>query len=144
MADIAYEATYNVNMVYEAFYVRAWEYCAKYNELLHYNACYQHNLVYNAEYDNILRYDGDYCSRIGEKTKVIVSPLQNEGTPIADISVDGLVSHLFSGPGGSGTNDYEQLIHKPQINEVTLIGNKNLPDIGVDRLTVVDISRLFN
>lgn len=144
MADIAYEATYNVNVVYEAFYVRAWEYCAKYNELLHYKACYQHNLVYNAKYDNILRYDGDYCDRIGEKTKVIVSPLQNEGTPIADISVDGLVSHLYSGPGGSGTNDYEVLVHKPQIENVTLIGNKMLPEIGVGTMSVIDISHLFN
>lgn len=33
--------------------------------------------------------------------------------------------------GGSGTSDYSQLTNKPQINEVTLSGNKSLSDLGI-------------
>ena len=32
--------------------------------------------------------------------------------------------------GGGGTSDYTQLSNKPQINSVTLTGNKSLSDIG--------------
>lgn len=145
MADIAYEAKYLCNVKYEAFYITEYLYKACYEEEIKYEACYQNELNYPAEYENILIYEGEYDMPSPHgATSVVVTPLQNEGTPIADIDVDGLVSHLFSGPSGQGTNDYEQLVNKPQINEVTLIGNKNLPDIGVDRLTVVDISRLFD
>lgn len=144
MADIAYEAKYSSSIMYEAYYIREWEYCANYIEVLHYNAHYQSSLLYPAEYDNLLRYDGDYGSQMVEKTHVEVTPLQNEGTPIADIDVDGVVSHLFSGPGGSGTNDYEQLVHKPQIESVPLIGNKMLPDIGVDTMSILDIAHIFD
>ena len=35
------------------------------------------------------------------------------------------------GGGGPGTNDYEDLTNLPQINSVTLIGNKTLADIGI-------------
>ena len=34
------------------------------------------------------------------------------------------------GGGGGGTTDYTQLSNKPQINSVTLTGNKSLSDIG--------------
>ena len=34
------------------------------------------------------------------------------------------------GGGGGGTSDYTQLSNKPQINSVTLTGNKSLSDIG--------------
>ena len=34
--------------------------------------------------------------------------------------------------GGGGSNDYEDLINKPQINLVTLIGNKTSQDLGLD------------
>ena len=31
-----------------------------------------------------------------------------------------------------GTYDYNKLIHKPQINDVTLDGNKSLEDLGIE------------
>lgn len=34
-------------------------------------------------------------------------------------------------PGG-GTDDYEELKHKPRINGVTLIGNKTPEDLNID------------
>ncbi len=36
-----------------------------------------------------------------------------------------------SGGGGGGTSDYTQLTNKPQINGVTLAGNKSTADIGI-------------
>ena len=39
----------------------------------------------------------------------------------------------------NGTDDYNELINKPQINDVTLQGNKSLPDIGVEHVTNADI-----
>ena len=33
--------------------------------------------------------------------------------------------------GGGGTDDYEELSNKPQINSVELIGNKSLSDLGI-------------
>lgn len=35
------------------------------------------------------------------------------------------------GGGSGGTNDYTQLDNKPQINDVTLTGNKSLADLGI-------------
>ena len=35
------------------------------------------------------------------------------------------------GGGGGGTDDYEDLENKPQINSVTLSGNKSLADLGI-------------
>lgn len=39
--------------------------------------------------------------------------------------------------GGGGTSDYTDLTNKPQINSVTLIGNKSLDDIGIYNVEVV-------
>lgn len=36
-----------------------------------------------------------------------------------------------SGGGGGGTSDYSDLSNKPQINSVTLSGNKSLSDLGI-------------
>ena len=50
--------------------------------------------------------------------------------------------------GGSGTNNYEDLINLPQINNVLVIGNKSLEDYGIqptnDYADAADIDRLFN
>lgn len=39
-------------------------------------------------------------------------------------------SEIPTGGGGGGTGDYSDLTNKPQINDVTLSGNKSLSDIG--------------
>lgn len=39
---------------------------------------------------------------------------------------------LFTRPGGSGSSDYDDLTDKPQINGVTLEGNKTSAQIGVE------------
>ena len=56
--------------------------------------------------------------------------------------VDPITGMLLAGPGG--TTDYTQLTNKPQINSVTLTGNKSLSDLGIatsfDTLTDSDIN----
>lgn len=49
---------------------------------------------------------------------------------------------------GSGTSDYEALTNLPQINDVTVIGNKSLATYGIqptnDYANSEDIDRLFD
>lgn len=45
---------------------------------------------------------------------------------------------------GGDTSDYEKLIHKPQINDVTLIGNKTIEELGVNTMTNLEILNIFN
>lgn len=43
----------------------------------------------------------------------------------------------------NSVNDYNLLDNKPQINSVTLQGNKSLPDIGVGSLTNMELEQLL-
>lgn len=45
--------------------------------------------------------------------------------------VEALLIELNTGGGGGGTNDYNQLINKPQINGVTLQGNYSADDLDI-------------
>lgn len=40
---------------------------------------------------------------------------------------------------GGGTSDYNKLSNKPQINSITLIGNKTSQDLGLEP-TIIDIT----
>ena len=40
--------------------------------------------------------------------------------------------------------DYNELINKPQIESVELVGNKELEDIGVDHLAIEDLIHILN
>lgn len=44
--------------------------------------------------------------------------------------------------GGGGTSNYEALSNKPQINSVTLSGDKSLADLGIDALTSSQLNTL--
>lgn len=59
-----------------------------------------------------------------------------------------LVGNLNQYGGGSGTNNYEDLINLPQINDVLVIGNKSLSAYGIqptnDYADNSDINNLFN
>lgn len=50
---------------------------------------------------------------------------------------------LVTVPLGEGGGNYEHLSNKPSIEDVTLEGNKSLPDLGVDEATDEDIDNLF-
>lgn len=39
--------------------------------------------------------------------------------------------------------DYEKLIKKPRINEVELVGNKTLEELGIEECTNQDIDNMF-
>ena len=64
------------------------------------------------------------------------------------ISTGTLLGTLNQYGSGSGTNNYEDLINLPQINNVLVIGNKSLEDYGIqptnDYADAADIDRLFN
>ena len=40
-------------------------------------------------------------------------------------------------------SDYNPLTNKPQINSVTLIGNKSLPEIGIDVITNTELEEIL-
>lgn len=42
-----------------------------------------------------------------------------------------------------GTNDYEILINKPQIESVELVGNKTFSDLGLESITNSDLMDLL-
>lgn len=52
------------------------------------------------------------------------------GTVGATVNTDGIVGGTVAIAGGSGTSNYNDLINKPSINNVTLTGNKSLSDLG--------------
>lgn len=62
--------------------------------------------------------------------------LNGELTPIRRLNGD-LTGGIFY-----GTNDYEELINKPSINGVELVGNKTTSDLGIDIPT--ELSELTN
>lgn len=47
--------------------------------------------------------------------------------------VEALLLELDTGGGGGGTTDYNQLVNKPSINGVTLVGNVTSDDIKVEQ-----------
>lgn len=54
------------------------------------------------------------------------------GTNIADIEIDGTTTKIYAPTsGGGGVTDYDQLTSRPQVNSVTLTGNKSSSDLGV-------------
>ena len=53
------------------------------------------------------------------------------------LSMDGDVLNVTGG-GGGGTTNYNELSNQPQINDVTLIGNKSLSDLGFGDLAEKD------
>lgn len=75
--------------------------------------------------------------------------LSISGTTLTIQNLDGMNIIKIVGVslgGGGGTSDYPQLTNKPQINSVTLVGNKTSSDLGVvdvsDNLTQAQITAL--
>ena len=72
----------------------------------------------------------------------------------ADIIIPSINSDVSASPvtgelGGNNPTvihsetDYEQLENKPQINDVTLIGNKSFDDLGLSALTSLEIVEMY-
>lgn len=54
------------------------------------------------------------------------------------------VTQTGGGGGGTGTTNYNDLTNKPQINGVTLRGNKSFSDLGLKPLTAEEITEIWN
>lgn len=61
----------------------------------------------------------------------------------AQWNVYGLKFKNLVNGGGGGTDNYESLVNKPQIEGVTLIGNKSFSDLSLNALTNIEIEELL-
>lgn len=57
--------------------------------------------------------------------------MTNHGSIDVDVTIDGVVNGTVQEGSGGGTRNYERLTNKPQINDVELVGNKSLEDLGI-------------
>ena len=48
------------------------------------------------------------------------------------------------GKSVSGATSYPPLADKPQINDITLVGNKSIEDLGVSTMTNIEIKEIFD
>ena len=85
-------------------------------------------------------YINSACIGIGEN---FVSFQRNEPELIFSLTMETaeLVSSIDLYAGGTGTNNYNDLTNKPQINDVELVGNKSLNDLGI-QATISDIDTI--
>lgn len=69
----------------------------------------------------------------------VVTPSIDVLDDLQAVDVDQQSLEVDVDSGGYTSLDYRTLANKPSINEVTLVGDKSLEDIGVDRITNQDI-----
>lgn len=55
-----------------------------------------------------------------------------------------VIYHSSGGGGSGGTSDYNDLSNKPQIEGVTLSGNKTFPNLNLNVLTNTEIQDIFD
>lgn len=60
-----------------------------------------------------------------------------------DASNSGSVNISVDKGLAGGTNDYNELINKPMINTVTLSGDKDFEDLGIEYMTNEQIDEIF-
>lgn len=64
------------------------------------------------------------------------------------VSGDAELSNMVDGQGGQQmtvyqNRDYNKLFNKPQINSVELVGNKSLPEIGVESISNMELEEIL-
>lgn len=62
---------------------------------------------------------------------------------IGTMSADGNMRGTLNLPRSGGTTDYEELDNKPQIEGVTLIGNKTFEELTLIHLTNLEIESML-
>ena len=67
----------------------------------------------------------------------------NSGNICGAISVPPNVSGIVSSGIGQGVSDYERLKNLPQIEGITLIGNKSFTQLNLSRLTNSELEDLL-
>lgn len=67
-------------------------------------------------------------------------------TTTAKTNLVAAVNEVAAGGGGGGSKNYNDLDHKPKINNVELSGNKTLLELGIPitSMAVVDDGLIFN
>ena len=65
--------------------------------------------------------------------------LKSDGALAGRITTSASLSGRMLVPSAIINNDYEELIHKPQINSVELNGNKSFDDLGMSGLSNLEI-----
>lgn len=68
---------------------------------------------------------------IPEGAEVEANPTDSASETLTKLKVDNIIYSVPSGGGGGGTSDYTELDNKPEINGVTLAGNKTAAELGL-------------
>ena len=68
---------------------------------------------------------------IPEGAEVEANPTDSASETLTKLKVDNIIYSVPSGGGGGGTSDYTELENKPEINGVTLAGDKSASDLGL-------------
>lgn len=76
--------------------------------------------------------------------EIISGKITTGGTLSGSLRSSDRLSAGLAAPHNIYEKDYEKLDNKPSINEVELIGNKNLEDLHVNEFTRLDIIRIWN
>lgn len=84
---------------------------------------------------------------VNTKSKVQVNRITTAGTNIANIDIDGEVIKLYApdggGGGGGGSSDYNDLSNKPQIEGVTLSGDKTYSELNLKSISNTELEELL-
>ena len=89
------------------------------------------SFVFEDETDNWIKIIDDYVVLTQKQQDYIIKNnlIEDKLYVVTDVSDED-----SSGGSTSGTNDYVDLINKPSINNIELVGNKKLSDLGIDTL----------
>lgn len=75
----------------------------------------------------------------------IIAELSNDSELLIEIdTTNEIVAEIDGGIGGGGTTNYELLSNKPQINNVELVGNTTLEELGVQTLEAGENVEIVN
>lgn len=85
--------------------------------------------------------EGGITLDIGEESRT--TSLAIESTPSIGLSVEGRQDISLSIGKASGTSNYEALINKPSIEDVTLVGNKTFKQLGLEAMTPQEIDQMI-
>lgn len=100
-------------------------------------------LINNPQPNQVIKFIGGLWQNADESggTLPIASANTLGGIKVGtNLSID--ENGVLSATGGGGTSDYDDLTDKPQINGVTLSGNKTLANLGIEPASVVIVGTL--
>lgn len=89
----------------------------------------------NDETDYIVIYKGELVMQNGGNYNIQAYPVEAE---------IGILPQAVGGGSGGGVTSYTQLTDLPEIDGVTVIGNKTIAEYGVDALTESEITDAWN